>query len=170
MAQVADDTSTRILELTAQIIVGYVSNNPLPPRDVAQLITDTHGALKQLASTSTELSSAIALVPAVPIRKSVTKNAIICLEDGRPFRSLKRHLKAEHGLSADQYREKWGLPADYPMVPASYSAQRSELAKASGLGRQTRTALSSVRATVESVPVKKVFSQATRRRGRRREP
>jgi predicted transcriptional regulator len=136
MVHMADDTSTHVLELTAQIVVGYLSNNALPPRDIAQLIEDTHSAMTQIASAPSELRSAVPLEPAVPIRKSVTKDAIICLECGKPYRSLKRHLRAEYGLSAEQYREKWGLPADYPMVPASYSAKRSSLALKHGLGRK----------------------------------
>jgi len=139
----ADDTSTRLLELTAQVVVGYVSNNALPPREIAQLIADTHSALTLLTSAHVKQSPARALTPAVPIRKSITKDAIICLEDGKPFRSLKRHLRTAYGLSAEQYREKWGLPADYPMVAPNYSAKRSALAKASGLGRTPRGQISS---------------------------
>ncbi|WP_336487310.1 MucR family transcriptional regulator [Methylobacterium nigriterrae] len=127
------------VELAADIVSAYVSNNPVPPGELAQLIARIHGALVQVASGQPEAKAAPApMQPAVPIRKSITRDHIVCLEDGRTFKSLKRHLRAKYDLSPEQYRAKWGLPADYPMVAPNYAKARSDLAKAIGLG-QTRT-------------------------------
>jgi predicted transcriptional regulator len=99
------------------------------------LIADVHAALKALG-TEEVVIPAEEKKPAVPVRKSVTPDYIICLEDGKKFKSLKRHLRTHYNLSPEEYREKWGLPADYPMVAPSYSATRSQLAKDNGLGRK----------------------------------
>lgn len=124
--------------LAADIVSAYVSNNPLPPTDLAQFIGRVHGALLQISGAKpAPAEPAEPLQPAVPIKKSVTNEYIVCLEDGRTFKSLKRHLRAKYNLSPEQYRAKWGLPAEYPMVAPNYAKARSELAKAIGLG-QTR--------------------------------
>jgi predicted transcriptional regulator len=134
------ETLVDFVELAADIVSAYVSNNPVPPAELPQLLGRVHGALLQVASGKAPESAAPAqpLQPAVPIKKSVTNEYIVCLEDGRTFKSLKRHLRAKYDLSPEQYRAKWGLPPDYPMVAPSYAKARSDLAKAIGLG-QTRS-------------------------------
>jgi predicted transcriptional regulator len=128
-----------LIELSADIVCAYVSNNALSTTDLTRLIADVHTALKGLHSAnSTEPVEE--LKPAVPVRKSVMPDYIVCLEDGKKFKSLKRHLMTDHGLSPDEYRAKWGLPLDYPMVAPNYSATRSALAKSSGLGRKPAVA------------------------------
>ncbi|MCS6760321.1 MAG: MucR family transcriptional regulator [Candidatus Devosia euplotis] len=124
-----------LIELSSEIVSAYVSHNALSPSDLPKLIADVHGALRTL-STNEVLLPVEELKPAVPIRKSVAADYIICLEDGKKFKSLKRHLRTHYNLSPEEYREKWGLPADYPMVAPSYSATRSKLAKDNGLGRK----------------------------------
>jgi predicted transcriptional regulator len=123
------------IELAAEIVAAFVSNNPLPKSDLPALIHAMHAAV---ASLSTETKSAPAQIeakePAVPIRKSITPDFLICLEDGKRFKSLRRHL-GTLGLTPHQYREKWKLPSDYPMVAPNYAAQRSAMAKKIGLGR-----------------------------------
>lgn len=119
--------------LTAKVVRAYFAKNVVPRGHVAELISVTHAALV-LATELTVTKPAARCRPAVSIRKSVTDEAITCLEDGLSFRSLKLHLQAHHGMSPQQYRTKWGLPSDYPMVAPGYSAMRSALAKQSGLG------------------------------------
>lgn len=124
-----------LIEYSTDIVAAYVSHNAISPTDLPKLIADVHAALKgldveEVAATIEEKK------PAVPVRKSVTSDYIICLEDGKKFKSLKRHLRTHYNLSPEEYREKWGLPADYPMVAPSYSATRSKLAKDNGLGRK----------------------------------
>ena len=132
------ENSADFVELTVDIVSAYVSNNPVPVGELAQLITKIHTSLTQVASGETETKVAAApQQPAVPVKKSVTADHIICLEDGRVFKSLKRHLRAKYDMSPEQYRAKWGLPSDYPMVAPNYAKARSDLAKAIGLG-QTR--------------------------------
>lgn len=132
------DTSTDYIGLTVDIVSAYVSNNPVPPGELAQLIARTHAALIQVAGGQVEANvPSVPQQPAVPVKKSVTADHIICLEDGRVFKSLKRHLRAKYDMSPEQYRAKWGLPLDYPMVAPNYAKARSDLAKAIGLG-QTR--------------------------------
>ena len=127
------------IELAAEIVAAFVSNNPLPKSDLPALIHAMHEAV---ASLSTEAKNAPPQIeakePAVPIRKSITPDFLICLEDGKRFKSLRRHL-GTLGLTPHQYREKWKLPSDYPMVAPNYAAQRSAMAKRIGLGR-TRSA------------------------------
>ncbi|OHV76173.1 MucR family transcriptional regulator [Mesorhizobium sp. ORS 3428] len=130
-----DDNTSAVIELTAEVVSAYVSNNPVPVGDLPALIDRVHGALKSAGSGAAEKPEA--LTPAVPIRKSVTPDYIISLEDGKKFKSLKRHLSVHYGLTPDEYRAKWGLPADYLMVAPNYAAARSSLAKSMGLGRKT---------------------------------
>jgi len=126
-----------LIDLSADIVCAYVSHNALSVTDLPKLIADVHTALRGLQSGAPE--PAEELKPAVPIRKSVAADYIICLEDGKKFKSLKRHLRTHYNLSPEEYREKWGLPGDYPMVAPNYSATRSRLAKDNGLGRKATT-------------------------------
>ncbi|RUV41174.1 MucR family transcriptional regulator [Mesorhizobium sp. M1A.T.Ca.IN.004.03.1.1] len=128
-------SGAELLELTADIVAAYVSNNPLPSSEIGRVIADTYAAVSKLQAAS-EPQPEEKRAPAVPIRKSVTPDFIICLEDGKRFKSLKRHIGTHYNLTPDEYRAKWGLPADYPMVAPNYAAARSQLAKASGLGRK----------------------------------
>ncbi|ESY78541.1 MucR family transcriptional regulator [Mesorhizobium sp. LNHC220B00] len=137
MAEDADNTIDALIELTADVVSAYVSNNPVPVGDLPALIGQVHAALKGAAG-SVSAAEPEALKPAVPIKKSVTPDYIISLEDGKKFKSLKRHLSTQHGLTPDEYRAKWGLPADYPMVAPNYAATRSALAKTMGLGRKPK--------------------------------
>ena len=122
-----------LIELAADVVSAYVANNSVPAADVPGLIAAVHASLNQLgAAPAPEPERA---TPPVPIRKTVTPDHIISLEDGKPYKTLKRHL-AGRGLTPEQYRQKWGLPPDYPMVAANYAAQRSELAKSIGLGQK----------------------------------
>jgi predicted transcriptional regulator len=129
------NSDAELLEMTADIVSAYVSNNPVPVAELARVISDTYAAISKLrrapAPTAEERPT-----PAVPIKKSVTPDFIISLEDGRKFKSLKRHLRTHYDLSPDAYRAKWGLPSDYPMVAPNYAAVRSTMAKAIGLGRK----------------------------------
>ena len=124
-----------LLELTASIVAAYVTRNNVPRSDLAGLIASTHSALSGLGGAAPAIA-AEPLVPAIAIRKSVTPEAIICLEDGKSFKSLKRHLSSKYDMSPEQYRAKWGLAADYPMVAPAYAEARSALAKSMGLGRK----------------------------------
>lgn len=124
-----------IIDLTAEIVSAYVGNNTVAAVDLPKLINDVHGALQQTAMSSNEPEPE-QLKPAVPVKKSVTPDFIICLEDGKKFKSLKRHLRTYYNMRPEDYREKWGLDADYPMVAPNYAAARSELAKKMGLGQQ----------------------------------
>ncbi|MEM1286897.1 MAG: MucR family transcriptional regulator [Pseudomonadota bacterium] len=127
-----------VVDLTADIVSAYVSHNVVPAGDLTKLISDVHGALTLLQDGHEEPVKE-ELKPAVPPKKSITPDYLICLEDGKRFKSLKRHLKTHYDLSPEQYRERWGLPADYPMVAPNYAAARSQLAKKMGLGqRRTR--------------------------------
>ncbi|MEJ6784940.1 MucR family transcriptional regulator [Aminobacter sp. Piv2-1] len=131
------DGSDRLIELTADVVSAYVSNNPVPVAELPSLISNVHSALQQQTAAPAQEASE-PQKPAVPIKKSVTPDYIICLEDGKQFKSLKRHLSTHHGLSPDEYRAKWGLPADYPLVAPNYAAARSALAKSMGLGRKPK--------------------------------
>lgn len=125
-----------LIELSTEIVAAYVSHNTVSPSDLPRVISDVHGALKGLkAGAAPEPQEE--RKPAIPVRKSVTPDYIVCLEDGKKFKSLKRHLRTHYNLTPEEYREKWGLPTDYPMVAPNYSATRSRLAKDNGLGRKT---------------------------------
>lgn len=129
------ENNEKLLDQTSMIVAAFVAHNNVPRSDLGELIASTHAALGKLGGEPEPLPVA-ALVPAVPIRKSVTPDAIICLEDGRKFKSLKRHLSSKFAMTPEQYRAKWGLPADYPMVAPNYAEARSALAKSMGLGRK----------------------------------
>ena len=126
------------IELAADIVSAFVSNNSVPVTELPALIGSVHAALSQVASGSTQQPAEEAKAPAVPIRKSVQPDYIVCLDDGKRFKSLKRHLRTVYNLTPDQYRAKWGLAHDYPMVAPNYAAARSELAKQMGLGARRR--------------------------------
>jgi predicted transcriptional regulator len=129
-------TSPNLLELTSEVVAAFVSNNSVPANELPALIQTVHASVAKLASGE---ASEAPKEPAVPVRKSVTADYLICLEDGKKFKSLKRHLAAL-GLTPEQYRAKWDLKSDYPMVAANYAAQRSELAKKIGLGQNRAAA------------------------------
>jgi predicted transcriptional regulator len=133
----AGNGSNDFIGLTAEIVSAYVSNNPVPSADIPALINQVHNALLRVSAGQGEASTE-PLKPAVPVKRSITADFIVCLEDGKKFKSLKRHLRTQYGMTPEQYREKWGLPADYPMVAPNYAAARSQLAKQMGLGQQRR--------------------------------
>ena len=124
-----------LVELTAEIVSAYVSNNDVRPDQLAGLIADVYAALGRAPEGAKEPEAAPP-EPAVSVRKSVTPDYIVCLEDGKKFKSLRRHLQSEHGMTPDEYRSKWGLKRDYPMVAPNYSESRSALARSLGLGRK----------------------------------
>ena len=133
MTEETDNRGAELIELTADIVSAFVSNNPLPTGGLPDLIASVHASLSRI-SQPTAIEPALQ-TPAVNPKKSVFPDYIVSLEDGRKFKSMKRHLGLL-GMTPDEYRAKWSLPADYPMVAPSYAAKRSELAKASGLGRK----------------------------------
>jgi len=128
-----DIQAASLVVLTADIVSTYVTNNTIASEDLTGLIRDVHGALEKASSARQAPETP---VPAVPIRKSVTPEFIYCLEDGKPFRFLTRHLKTRYNLTPQEYRRKWNLPADYPMVAPQYSEKRAEMAKKSKLGHK----------------------------------
>jgi predicted transcriptional regulator len=124
-----------LTELTADIVSAYVSQNQIPADQVAALIATTYGALTSVANGAPEPVAVEAQKPAVSIKKSITPDYLISLEDGQQYKSLKRHLRTKYNMSPEDYRAKWNLPKDYPMVAPAYAASRSALAKSMGLGR-----------------------------------
>src|SRR5476651_1294470 len=125
------------IELTAEIVSAYVSNNTVPAAEIPGLIRQVHTALARVSGRSGD-APAEPLKPAVSVKKSITPEHIICLEDGKKFKSLKRHLRTQYNMTPEQYRDKWSLNSDYPMVAPNYAAARSQLAKQMGLGQQRR--------------------------------
>lgn len=128
---------TELIEMTAEIVSAYAGHNKMAPEELPGLIHKVFGTLAQISTDGTVAARPRA-EPAVPIRKSITADYLICLEDGQRFKSLKRHLRTHYDLSPEQYREKWGLPRDYPMVAPNYAQARSKLAKKMGLGQGGR--------------------------------
>ncbi len=131
------EDKSEIIEMTADIVAAYVGANSVPASDLPSLIQSVHRALTGVAS-GTDVAEAAPREPAVPVKKSITPEYLVCLEDGRKFKSLKRHLRTKYNMSPEDYRSKWGLPKDYPMVAPSYAKARSELAKQMGLGQGGR--------------------------------
>ena len=131
-------TSANLIDLAADIVSAYVSNNTVSSSDLPGLIGEVYAALQRTSSGVAPEPMPEPLKPAVPVKKSVTPDYIVCLEDGKKFKSLKRHLRTQYNMTPEEYREKWGLPADYPMVAPNYAAARSRLAKEMGLGQQRR--------------------------------
>jgi predicted transcriptional regulator len=129
--------ASNLLEKTAQIVSAYASRNEMPAADLPRLIESVHAALCELTAPAQPAEKS-ELRPAVAIRKSVTDDYIVCLEDGKKFKSLKRHLRTRYDMSPEEYRERWGLAADYPMVAPNYARQRSDLARRMGLGQARR--------------------------------
>jgi predicted transcriptional regulator len=133
-----DNTASgNYIELTAGIVSAYVSNNTVASSDIPSLINQIHTALLRV-STGTSDAQPEPLKPAVSIKKSITPDHLVCLEDGKKFKSLKRHLRTQYNMTPEQYRDKWSLPPDYPMVAPNYAQARSQLAKQMGLGQQRR--------------------------------
>lgn len=128
-------TDKEMLSLTAEIVAAHVGNNSVPVNELPQLIADVHRALSNVGSVPAQPERP---TPAVPVKKSVTPDYIICLEDGKKLKMLKRHLKTAYNMTPEEYRERWGLPADYPMVAPNYAEHRSTLAKKIGLGTKAR--------------------------------
>ena len=126
--------SDELLKLASSIIAAYVSNNPVPVSELPGMIKSVHATLGGLVPGGTS-EALTAQKPAIPVKRSITPEYIVCLEDGKKLKMLKRYLRSNYKLSPEQYRAKWGLPADYPMVAPNYAAQRSEFAKKIGLGR-----------------------------------
>ena len=127
--------SSEIVELCTEIVSAYVSNNAISQADLPKLIVDVHETLQGLTNARPQEVAEVRK-PAVSVKKSITPDYIICLEDGKKFKSLKRHLRTHYDLSPEEYREKWNLPVDYPMVAPNYAAARSRLAREMGLGRK----------------------------------
>jgi predicted transcriptional regulator len=125
------------IELTAEIVSAYVSNNSVSASDLSSLISQVHSALTRVSNGQVEAPNE-PLKPAISVKKSITPDHIVCLEDGKKFKSLKRHLRTQYSMTPEQYREKWSLAPDYPMVAPNYAAARSQLAKQMGLGQQRR--------------------------------
>ena len=132
-----DTTSGSYIALTADIVSAYVSNNTVSASDIPSLISQVHSALVRVSAGQSDAQPE-PLKPAISVKKSITPDYLVCLEDGKKFKSLKRHLRTQYNMTPETYREKWGLPPDYPMVAPNYAAARSQLAKQMGLGQQRR--------------------------------
>ena len=135
MENTNSENNLTLMELTSEVVSAYVSNNPLAAQDLPDMIKNVYAAL-QSTSGPAPVPEAEKPKPAVSIRKSLGHDYLICLEDGKKFKSLKRHLKTHYNLTPEAHREKWGLPADYPMVAPAYAEKRSQLAKQMGLGQK----------------------------------
>lgn len=131
------DTRNDLVEMAADIVSAYVSANQVPPQEIPALIRTVHAALQQIAGAAPVIASG-AQEPAVSVKKSITPDYLVCLEDGKKFKSLKRHLRTRYAMTPDEYRTKWALPHDYPMVAPNYAKERSNLAKRMGLGHARR--------------------------------
>jgi predicted transcriptional regulator len=130
--------SKNIVQLAASIVSAYIANNSLPMADLPGLISSVHAVVAKLVDDSSQAPPAEPQRPAVSIKKSISDDYLICLEDGRKFKSLKRHLRTRYNMTPEQYRAKWQLSADYPMVAPAYAETRSRMAKDMGLGQQRR--------------------------------
>ena len=133
----SDTQPKGFVDLTASIVSAYVSNNATTAAEIPGLISQIHAALLRVSNAGSE-TALEAAKPAVSVKKSMTPDYLVCLEDGKRFKSLKRHLRTQYNMTPEQYREKWGLPSDYPMVAPNYAVARSQLAKKMGLGQQRR--------------------------------
>lgn len=130
--------NSELVGLAADIVAAYVGNNPVPVTNLPSLINEVYRALSATVDATGDKMEDSDLRPAVPVKRSIQPDYLICLEDGKKFKSLKRHLRTHYNLTPEQYREKWALPSDYPMVAPNYAAARSSLAKQMGLGRARR--------------------------------
>ncbi len=140
-----------VVEMAAEIVSAYVRNNSVPVSELPTLLQSVHDSLGNILNGSKPEAAKEPLQPKVPIKKSVTNEYIICLEDGKRYKSLKRHLHSAYGLSPQEYRDKWGLPKDYPMVAPAYADARSNLAKTMGLGRKASAPASAPEPEPEAV-------------------
>lgn len=152
---------SKLQELTTEVVVAYLRGHTLTPKEIPELITSVLQAFQNLDSQKSE---PVHPIPAVPIKKSVFSDYIICLEDGKKLKMLKRHLQAVYGMTPEQYRRKWGLPANYPMVAPSYTAQRSMLARQAGLGLSSNTSPNISEDLVSEVPITRL---PEKKRGRK---
>ncbi len=132
-----EKVASNYIELTAGIVSAYVSNNSVAAAEIPTLIGQIHSALVRVSNGQSEAANEAAK-PAIAVKKSITPDYIVCLEDGKKFKSLKRHLRTQYNMTPEHYREKWGLPPDYPMVAPNYAEARSQLAKQMGLGQQRK--------------------------------
>jgi len=132
-----DTAGKSFVDLTANIVSAYLSNNPTPASEIPNLISQIHAALLRVSSGRSETPPEPAK-PAVSVKKSIHPDYLVCLEDGKHFKSLRRHLRTQYNMTPEQYRDKWGLPPEYPMVAPNYAVARSQLAKKMGLGQQRR--------------------------------
>ncbi len=146
-----DEQNTELLEHTTRIVAAHVANNAMPAADLPRLIATVHETLAKLGPEE----PAPRPEPAVPIKQSVKPEYIVCLDDGKKLKMLKRHLKTAYNMTPDDYRKRWGLPSDYPMVAPNYAATRSKLAKKIGLGRRTGTKVNAQRKTKKPTKPKK---------------
>jgi len=144
-----DEAVTDYIELAADIVSAFVSNNSVPAVELPNLIASVHATLGRLKTPVVEEKSE-PLTPAISVKRSITPDYLVCLEDGKKFKSLKRHLRTRYDMTPDQYRAKWSLPSDYPMVAPNYAAARSELAKNMGLGQQRRKQETAPTAEIEA--------------------
>jgi predicted transcriptional regulator len=158
--QISPPSQPNFVELAADIVSAYVAKNSIPAADLPALIANVHGALQNVSNPAPQEMPKFE--PAVPVKKSVTPDAIISLIDGKRYKSLKRHLN-KHGLTPEQYRTRYNLPVDYPMVASAYAARRSELARSIGLGQNRRKAAAETADTSETVADK-----APKKRGRKK--
>lgn len=133
--EASDLTKAELLDIAADIVSAYVSHNEVKPENLPALIESVFASVEGLASEEADIETGPRLDPAVPIEDSLTDDHLICLEDGQKFQSLKRHLRVKYNMTPEAYREKWGLPRDYPMVAPNYAKRRSALAKKTGLGK-----------------------------------
>jgi predicted transcriptional regulator len=132
-----DKVQSNYVELTAGIVSAYISNNAVAAGDISSIISQVHSALLRVSNGAVD-GAGEAMRPAIAVKKSITPDYLVCLEDGKKFKSLKRHLRTQYNMTPELYREKWGLPPDYPMVAPKYAEARSQLAKQMGLGQQRK--------------------------------
>ena len=158
--QTSPAPKTQLMEMTTDIVSSFVSKNKMAVTELSVLISQVHSALTAAVKGKSE-AEPVKREPAVPIKSSVKPDYIICLEDGKKFKSLKRHLKSSFGMTPDEYRKKWGLSYDYPMVAPAYAAKRSELAKSMGLGKMRQKAEKAAKPPAKGA--------ATRKSGRKKE-
>ena len=141
------DEKSELTEMTAEIVSAYVSNNAVATADLPGLIAGVHRALSGVGAPAEAAADAAPKEPAVPVKKSVNPDYIVCLEDGKKLKMLKRYLRTNYDMSPEEYRARWGLPADYPMVAPNYAEKRRDLAKKIGLGRKPGTTVTKTRRT-----------------------
>ena len=132
-----DKVPSNYIELTAGIVSAYVSNNAVAAGDISSIISQVHSALLRVSNGAAD-GAGEPMKPAIAVKKSITPDYLVCLEDGKKFKSLKRHLRTQYNMTPELYREKWGLPPDYPMVAPKYAEARPQLAKQMGLGQQRK--------------------------------